>query len=156
MFAPLSIGVAAVGCQIDLPPAPAAACAPSTDFFAADVYPRYFAVYRCGESQCHSFDRGHGTLRLRPPEATPALGTPLSMWPLAWRENYLSAVQLVRCDAPAASRLLTVPEGLGDLHPPGPVVRDRPGAAALIGAWVARPVVDGGGGVGDGGAGDGP
>jgi hypothetical protein len=32
-----------------------------------------------------------------------------------------------------------MPEGLGNLHPPGPVVVDRAGAAMLVERWVALP-----------------
>ncbi len=133
-------------CAIDLGAAPDAACHPSPDFFVAEFAPRYLELYQCATRRCHDFSDGSGTMRLRPFEAAPAPGTPLDAWPLGWRENYLSAKQLVRCDAPLESRLLTVPEGLGNLHPPGPIVRDRPAAAALFEAWVGAPT--------DGGAGD--
>jgi hypothetical protein len=127
------------GCQVDLGVTPdAGPCAPSSDYFVSDVWPRYLAANHCSSLACHDFSDGHGYLRLRPPEAPPAAGTPLAAWPLGWRENYLSAIQLVRCDQPPASRLLTVPEGQGDLHPPGPVVRDRATARSVIETWLAR------------------
>ncbi len=128
-------------CTID-PGAPpdAAACLASPDFFVSDVYPRYLAPNRCGSSGCHAFDGGHGVLRLRTPETPgPTPGQPLDGWPLAWRENYLSTIHLVRCDAPLQSRLLMVPEGQGNLHPPGPVVLDRTTAASLLQTWVTLP-----------------
>ena len=69
--------------------------------------PRYLAANRATTGGCHDFDDGHGYLRLRAPEAPPAPGTPLDRLAARWRENYLSALQLVRCDAPLESRLLT-------------------------------------------------
>lgn len=128
------------GCTIDTGAAPGTPpCAPSQDFFVSDVQPRYLDFNQCGSSGCHSFDGGHGYLRLRAPETAPAPGTPLDQWPLSWRENYLSTIQLLRCDAPDASRLLTVPEGVDNLHPPGPVVLDRAVARMVIETWVASP-----------------
>ncbi|MDB4969339.1 MAG: hypothetical protein JWN44_5028 [Myxococcales bacterium] len=121
-------------------PPDAAPCAPSRDFFVSDIYPRYFVPNQCGSSGCHSFDDGHGVLRLRTLQTpAPTPGLPLEAWDPSWRETYLSAIHLVRCDAPLESRLLTVPEGLGNLHPPGPVVLDRATAATLLETWVARP-----------------
>jgi hypothetical protein len=126
-------------CTVDVgvpPGADAGACAASPDYFVSAVYPDYLAANLCGSSGCHDFADGHGYLRLRQPEAPPAAGTPLAAWPLGWRENYLSALQLVRCDDPLASRILTVPEGQSNLHPPGPVVLDRATAATVIETWV--------------------
>jgi hypothetical protein len=132
-----TIGCAA--CSIDTGAAPdAGACAASPDYFVSDVWPRYLAANQCASGGCHDFSDGHGYLRLRPPEAAPAAGATIDAWPIGWRENYLSALQLVRCDQPLASRLLTVPEGQSNLHPPGPVVLDRQLAATLIETWVAR------------------
>ena len=138
---PIVLGTLAwPACTVGLTAPPdAAACSPSTDFFVSDVFPRYLVSNRCNLSGCHDFATGHGTLRLRPPEAPPAPGTPLTAFPFAWRENYLSAIQPIRCDAPTESRLLTVPEGVGNLHPPGPVVLDRMVAAQVITAWIAGP-----------------
>ena len=129
--------MACASCTVDAGAVPdAGACAASPDFFVSDVWPRYLEANRCSTRGCHDFADGHGYLRLRPPEAAPAPGTPLAAWPLGWRENYLSALQLVRCDQPLASRLLTVPEGQSNLHPPGPVVLDRATAASVIEDWV--------------------
>jgi hypothetical protein len=127
------------GCTVAAGTTPdASACTAKPDFFVSDVWPRYFEANQCGSRTCHDFTDGHGYLRLRVPEPTPpAAGTPIAEWPLAWRENYLSAIQLLRCDDPLASRLLTVPEGEANLHPPGPIVRDRAGAALLMQTWVA-------------------
>lgn len=130
--------MACAACTVDAGAVPdAGACAASPDVFVSDVWPRYLEANRCNTRGCHDFDDGHGYLRLRTPEAAPAAGTPLAAWPLGWRENYLSALQLVRCDQPLASRLLTVPEGQSNLHPPGPVVLDRATAASVIEDWVA-------------------
>ena len=120
-------------------PPDAGACAASPDFFVSDVWPRYLAANACITAGCHAFDDGHGYLRLRAPESPPAPGTPIAGWPIGWRTNYLSAIQLVSCDAPAMSRLLTVPEGDGNLHPPGPVVLDRTTATDVVTAWLRAP-----------------
>ena len=113
-------------------------CPAKPDYFVSDVWPRYLVANQCNNRGCHDFSDGHGYLRLRPPEdPPPAMGMPLETWPLAWRENYLSTLQLVRCDQPLASRLLTVPEGQSNLHPPGPVVLDRATAATVVETWVS-------------------
>ena len=125
------------GCTVDAgTPPDAGACAANPDYFVSDVYPRYLAANQCGSSGCHDFGDGHGYLRLRAPGAAPAAGTALADWPIEWRENYLSALQLLRCDDPLQSRLLTVPEGSFNLHPPGPVVRDRATASMVVTKWV--------------------
>ena len=130
------IGCAA--CSIDAGAVPdAGPCAASPDYFVNDVWPRYLDANQCASRGCHDFSDGHGYLRLRSPEPAPARGSTIDAWPLGWRENYLSALQLVRCDQPLVSRLLTVPEGQSNLHPPGPVVRDRQTAATVIETWVA-------------------
>jgi hypothetical protein len=133
----LAAALGCAACNIDVGAVPDAGCAARADVFVSDVWPRYLAANRCDSSGCHAFSDGHGYLRLRPPEAAPAAGTPIDAWPFGWRENFLSALQLVRCDEPLSSRLLTVPEGEGNLHPPGPVVLDRATAAAVVQAWVA-------------------
>jgi len=116
----------------------AAPCAANPDFFVSDIYPRYLVANQCTNGGCHDFDDGHGSLRLRAPESpAPAVGLAIGDWPIGWRENYLSTIQLLRCDAPAQSRLLLVPEGVSNLHPPGPVVLDRAAAAAMMQTWVA-------------------
>jgi hypothetical protein len=129
----------AAACTVQPGVAPdAGPCGASPDYFVSDVDPRYFAPNMCGSRGCHDFSDGHGYLRLRTPEMpAPAPGTALEAWPVGWRENYLSALQLVRCDAPLESRLLLVPEGQANLHPPGPVVLDRATAALVIQKWVA-------------------
>ncbi len=137
----VTLALFAAGCTIDTGAVPdAGACAATPDFFVSDVQPRYFDANRCGSQSCHDFNDGHGTLRLRTPEVPPpAPGTPIDAWPLGWRENYLSAIQLLDCAAPDESRLLTVPEGAANLHPPGPVVLDRATAAMVLATWVTGP-----------------
>jgi hypothetical protein len=135
------IALLASSCAVDLGSTSTVACAPSPDYFVSEIAPGYLDANRCGSAGCHAFADGHGSLRLRDVsgDVAPAPQTPLAMWPLSWRENYLSTIHVVRCDAPAASRLLTVPEGSGNLHPPGPVVLDRQSAQQLVQQWVAMP-----------------
>jgi hypothetical protein len=130
--------LACAACTVSAGTTPdAAPCAARPDFFVSAVYPSYLVANQCTNRGCHDFDNGHGYLRLHVPESpAPAPGTPLADWPVGWRENYLSTIQLLRCDAPTQSRLLTVPEGVSNLHPPGPVVLDRAVAAALMQLWV--------------------
>jgi hypothetical protein len=132
------VAFVAASCSIDPGATQTAVCAPSPDFFVSDVWPRYLVSNRCASGGCHAFTDGHGTLRLRDvaADATPTAKLSLDAWPQSWRENYLSAIQLVRCDAPLESRLLTVPEGSGNLHPPGPVVLDRQTAEDILQQWV--------------------
>ena len=136
----LLIGAVVGGCTVDVGTLPdAGACTASPDYFVSDVYPRYLVANQCGVGGCHAFDGGHGVLRLLAPEmSSPAPGQPIAAWPIAWHENYLSAIHLLRCDAPLDSRLLAVPEGRNNLHPPGPVVLDRASAALVIETWVSR------------------
>jgi hypothetical protein len=142
MIRPVALAalLCSAACTVDLgqSPSDAGACAARADYFVSDVWPRYLAANQCNTAGCHDFNNGHGYLRLHTPEdPPPAAGTPIDAWPIGWRENYLSALQLVRCDQPPASRLLTVPEGQSNLHPPGPVVLDRATAAHVIETWVA-------------------
>jgi hypothetical protein len=135
----LAMALACAGCTIDLGATPdAGACRPVPDLFVSEVWPGYILSNQCANGGCHDFSVGHGSLRFQTPEAAPAPGTPLVAWPTAWRLNYLSAIQLVRCDLPLQSRLLTVPEGIGNLHPPGPVVLDRAAAAQIVQSWVGH------------------
>ncbi len=132
---------ALAGCEVAAGPVPdAGACLASGDVFIQRVQPDFFLALDCATARdCHAFADGHGTLRLRPWESPPALGTPVANWPIGWRENYLSAIQQLDCDDPLQSRLLLIPEGSGNIHPPGPVISDRPAAAAVIEAWVTAP-----------------
>ncbi len=125
-------------CTVDTGATPdAGACPANADFFVSDVWPRYFVPNQCANRGCHDFDNGHGYLRLHVPEPAPAPGTTIDLWPIGWRENFLSALQLVDCANPTQSRLLLVPEGQSNLHPPGPVVLDRKTAASVITTWVS-------------------
>jgi hypothetical protein len=135
-----SLALLLAGCTVALPATPdAGPCQAAPDYFASDVWPRYLAATSCGlAGSCHDFSDGHGYFRLRVPEPVPPFpGLPIDAWPIGWRENYLAAIQLLDCTQPLASRLLTVPEGLADPHPPGPVVRDRATAATVLQTWVA-------------------
>lgn len=129
-------------CAIDPGATPTTtACAPSPDFFVSSVWPQFLVDNHCGGGGCHSFSDGHGTLRLHDigADPMPAPKQPLGQWALSWRENYLSTIHLVDCKTPLQSRLLTVPEGDGNLHPPGPVVLDRQTAESLVQQWVTAP-----------------
>jgi hypothetical protein len=140
MRSALLIGFMCSGCTIDVGTLPdAGACTASPDYFVSDVYPRYLVANQCGTGGCHSFEGGHGVFRLRVPEMPPpAPGQAIADWPMNWRQNYLAAIHILRCDAPLDSRLLIVPEGRNNLHPLGPVVLDRDTAALVIQTWVSR------------------
>jgi hypothetical protein len=131
------------GCTVPLGAVPdAAPCAPSTSFFVSDMWLGYFGRNQCATSSCHDFDGGHGYLRFHAPGTMPDAASPIATWPPAWRDNYQQAIQLVRCDQPLSSRLLTVPEGKADPHPPG-VSIDVPAAAELLfQEWVTAPGPD--------------
>jgi hypothetical protein len=135
------VAIFLTACSVDLGATSATACTPSPSFFISDVWPRYLVANRCDTAACHAFVGGHGTLRLRDvsSEPAPAAAVALDAWPLAWRENYLSATYAFNCDSPLESRLLTIPEGIGNLHPPGPVVLDRPTAQDVMQRWMALP-----------------
>jgi hypothetical protein len=135
------LAIALSGCQVAAGTTPdAGACLASGDVFIQRVQPDFLVPLGCGtERDCHDFARGHGTLRLRPWESSPALGTPVAEWPIGWRTNYLSAIQQLDCEDGSQSRLLLIPMGSGNIHPPGPVISDRPAATAVIEAWVAAP-----------------
>jgi hypothetical protein len=127
------------GCQVDLGTAPdAARCAPSPDFFVDPLWLQFFDANGCAMSDCHAASDGHGYLRFQPPGAMPAPGTAFADWPPSWRANYQAAIPLVRCDDFRKSRLLTVPEGAADPHPPGDKVGNHAAAEALFGDWAAR------------------
>ncbi len=127
-------------CTVDTGATPdAGACPANSDYFVSDVWPRYLEANRCNTPRCHDFNDGHGYLRLHVPETpAPPPGSTIDTWPVGWRENFLSALQLVDCDNPTQSRILTVPEGQFNLHPLGPVVLDRPTAATVISTWVGK------------------
>jgi hypothetical protein len=136
-----ALALAGLGCEVDLRPTQdAAPCAPSPGFFLSDVWSQYIRRNTCASDGCHDFATGHGYLRFRlPTPIGPEVTAPLDTWPESWRLNYLTAIQLVRCDDPTASRLLTVPEGLADPHPPGDAVDSHDLADQLFRDWIASP-----------------
>jgi hypothetical protein len=128
------------GCQVSLTgTTDAAPCSPSTRYFASDLWLRYIDANQCATPACHSSTMGHGYLRFDPPGNAPVATTPLSSWPPAWQNNYVQAVQLVRCDQPQKSRLLTVPEGKADPHPPGDSVSEHALADQMFLDWISAP-----------------
>jgi hypothetical protein len=133
---------AGAGCTVDLGAVPdAAPCQPSTRYFVDPLWTQYFDANQCATSACHSFDDGHGYFRLHAPGTAPPAASPLDQWPEAWRDNYLAAIQLFDCASPLESRLLTVPEGKADPHPPGVSVPSsgQPLAESLIQGWATAP-----------------
>ncbi|MGZ3429141.1 MAG: hypothetical protein ACXVCV_20960, partial [Polyangia bacterium] len=62
---------------------------------------------------------------------------PVSTWPDAWQANFRAVQQNLTCSSPTSSAVLAVPSGRGTPHPPGDVVTDKPGAAALFNMWLA-------------------
>lgn len=127
-------------CTVDLgAPPDAAPCAPSTEFFAQQMWLPYFDANECASSACHGAKAGHGYLRFQPPGGIPAPNTRLADWPPSWRANYYSSIQLLSCDDFPSSRLLTVPENLADPHPPGDSVQSHATAEALFRDWATAP-----------------
>jgi hypothetical protein len=132
----------AAGCTVDLGAVPdAAPCHPSTSYFVDPLWPQYIDANQCATSACHAFADGHGYFRLRAPGTAPLATAPIDQWPDAWRDNYLASIQLFDCAAPLQSRLLTVPEGKADPHPPGVSVPPsaQPLAESLIQGWATAP-----------------
>jgi hypothetical protein len=129
-----------VGCSVPLGARPdAGPCTPSTAFFASDLWLGYLDANQCATSNCHAFDGGHGYLRYKPPGNMPDPMSPITDWPAAWRDNYYESIQLVRCDDPLKSRLLTVPEGKAEPHPPGGVIGWPPQDEDYFQRWIAAP-----------------
>jgi len=125
------------GCTVPVGSVPdAAPCAPSPKFFASDVWSGYVEPNQCATPGCHGFSDGHGYLRYRPPGGAIDPTLALADWPEAWRDNYYQSIQLVNCAQPLASRLLSVPEGKADPHPPGPSVAIPQQAEQLFQDWV--------------------
>jgi hypothetical protein len=128
------------GCRVELGAVPdAGPCAPSPRYFVSDFWLRYVDANQCATAGCHAQSGGHGYLRYAPPGNAPAATDPFDTWPAAWRANYFESVQLVRCDDPTASRLLTVPEGRADPHPPGDSIDDHAAAEQIFRDWIAAP-----------------
>jgi hypothetical protein len=125
------------GCDISLEPTPAPPrCMPSTRYFVSPFWLGYIDANQCASSGCHAFSDGHGYLRFRPPGTAPSPTATLDTWPDAWRANYDAAIALVNCEMPLASRLLTVPEGKADPHPPGVAVMNDPVAEQMFTDWL--------------------
>jgi len=114
-------------------------CHPSPRFFATDIYPRYLDFNGCGRNACHAAAVGGGYFRLNYVLDAPVTQPNVDLWPEGWRENYYSAVQLVRCDDPLQSRLLTKPAGLSDPHPGGNTVSNLAEAQDLFRRWIPTP-----------------
>jgi hypothetical protein len=128
------------GCTVSVGDRPdAAPCTPSTEFFVSTMWLGYFDANQCATSNCHAENGGHGYLRFMPPGNMPDPKSPIASWPQAWRDNYYQTIQLVRCDDPLQSRLLTVPEGKADPHPPGVSVLMAPLAEDLFRQWIDAP-----------------
>jgi hypothetical protein len=117
---------------------PPAGCNAAPGFFVTDVWPKYFAQYQCGQSDCHDANTGHGFFRLQPLDgvAAPDPMAPVSAWPDAWQANFRAVQQNLSCANPTGSAVLAVPSGRGQPHPPGTTVTDIPGADALFTAWL--------------------
>jgi hypothetical protein len=125
-------------CTVSLGRAPdAGPCAPSPAFFVSDVWPGYLDENKCASTGCHDFTDGHGYLRYRPVPSSPSGGS-IDAWPSEWRLNYLTSIQLVRCDDPLQSRLLSVPEGNADPHPVGAAIEVPAVAEQILRDWVAQ------------------
>ncbi len=114
-------------------------CHASPRFFASDIYPRYLDFNGCGRNACHAADVGAGYFRLAYVLNAPVNEPDVNRWPDGWRSNYYSTIQLLRCDAPTESRLLTTPAGLGDPHPAGNTVSNLAEAEDLVSRWVTLP-----------------
>jgi hypothetical protein len=135
------LGVA--GCDtVDTGPftGPPAGCNAPAPFFVSDVWPKYFDQYMCGKSECHDSSSGHGFFRLQSLAGVtaPMPNDPINTWPTAWSANLLSAQQNVSCANPTSSLILTVPEGIGQPHPPGKVVTDTAAADQLFRTWLQQ------------------
>jgi hypothetical protein len=134
--------IALSGCTIDPGPdtMPPVGCAAPPDFFVTDVWPKYFAQYACGRSDCHDASSGHGFFRLQPLDGVtpPSANAPLSTWPPAWQSNFQAVLENLSCADPVNSLVLAVPSGRGQPHPPGTVVTDIPGADQLFRMWLGQ------------------
>jgi hypothetical protein len=117
---------------------PPAGCDAPSPFFVSDVWPKYFAQYQCGQSNCHDASTGHGYFRLQNVDAVvaPQPTDPISTWPMEWVANLRSVQHNVSCANPLESAVLAVPEGRAMPHPPGITVTDAPSADALFTMWL--------------------
>ena len=117
---------------------PPAGCNAPPAFFVTDIWPKYFATYSCGQSDCHDQNTGHGFFRLQDVSSVmaPDPASPTSTWPTQWQFNFMSVQSNVSCNDPLNSLVLIVPSGLGTPHPAGDVVTDQPAADALFSTWL--------------------
>jgi hypothetical protein len=129
------------GCTIDPGPdvGPPAGCNAPPAFFVTDMWPKYFAQYMCGQSDCHDSATGHGFFRLQDVSAVaaPDPASPVSTWPAAWQANFQTVQQNLSCSSPLESTVLAVPSGRAEPHPPGDIVTDHAGADALFTMWLS-------------------
>jgi hypothetical protein len=129
-------------CTIDPGPdtMPPIGCVAPPAFFVTDIWPKYFAQYSCGRSDCHDAATGHGFFRLQPLDGVtaPAAAAPVSTWPMAWQSNFQAVQQNLSCADPSSSLVLAVPSGRGQPHPPGIVVTDIPSADQLFQTWLQK------------------
>jgi hypothetical protein len=143
----LCTGVAAVvlggGCYVDPGPdvQPPAGCNAPPAFFVTDVWPKFFAAYNCGMSDCHDSVSGHGYFRLRNVDAVaaPDPASPISSWPDEWRFNLMAVQANLSCASPTSSPVLLIGSGRGQPHPPGNVVSDIDAADQLFTDWLSGP-----------------
>ena len=117
---------------------PPAGCDAPPAFFVSDVWPKYFANYTCGRTDCHDASSGHGFFRLNDVSSVVAPNpmSAVSTWPQAWQSNFQAVEHNVNCTNPLQSAVLAVPEGKGQPHPPGVIVTDQNSADALFLMWL--------------------
>ena len=131
------------GCDtIDVgpPTGPPMGCNASPSYFVQKIWPEYLVPNDCSKSDCHDALSGHGYFRLQSVDgvAAPDPTQPPASWPEPWRNNFISASRLVNCADPESSLLLAVPEGRGQPHPAGDVVKDHAAAEALFREWAKQ------------------
>jgi hypothetical protein len=131
LAAALAPGAGCGTVDVGPPTGPPMGCNASPVFFVEHAWPEYLDLMGCGASDCHDSDTGHGYFRLRSVAGSASFDPhqPTSQWPDAWRENLAAASRLLDCADPDASLLLAVPEGRGQPHPPGDVVKKCPPSA---------------------------
>jgi hypothetical protein len=117
---------------------PPASCNAPPSFFVTDIWPKFFAKYACGQSNCHDANSGHGYFRLDDVSGVvaPDPASPVSTWPMQWQDNYNQVTSNLSCASPETSPVLAIPAGQGEPHPGGLVVTDVPGADALFDMWL--------------------
>jgi hypothetical protein len=136
------------------PTGPPMGCNGSPTFFLTDVWPKYLDKYTCGKSDCHDYNAGKSSFRLKnltdknecpPPVDGMPYPTPMptdapANWPECWQFNYVNATRQLNCADPLSSRLLIKPEQRGTSHQGGSLVtgQDATDAEMLFATW-ARP-----------------